>query len=427
MSLQKDIQKLLQAEIIDRSTADRIESYYNDQQKNSSSALLLIFGVLGALLAGLGIILILAHNWDQLPRAVKTVFAFIPLVAGQILCAYTLSRRPHSRTWRESSAVFLTLSIGASIALVSQIYHLEGELAGFLLIWIILALPIIYVMHSGMTALLAVIATAVYGMQFVAEGLFTLFCVCMALLGAVIPFYLRMVKNDFGSNLLSFLHFLIPIAMLCGFGILISGDGKYIMMMFMNLFGIAYMLGNAAGMRSIDLKKNGYVIIGALGMIVLLLVHSFDSIWIEVLRDSEFNKPNNQLGLWAFASTFLVAAGGLVYHFIHKSLDKVTPMMPVFLLFAGCYMLVQVSLPGTVLAINLILLLIAVLTIMAGVSRDHLGILNYGLLVITALLICRFFDTSISFVVRGLLFIVVGVSFFFANRLIINKRKAHDQ
>ena len=33
---------------------------------------------------------------------------------------------------------------------------------------------------------------------------------------------------------------------------------------------------------------------------------------------------------------------------------------------------------------------------------------NYGLIIITALVICRFFDTDLSFVLRGLLFISVG-------------------
>ncbi len=73
--------------------------------------------------------------------------------------------------------------------------------------------------------------------------------------------------------------------------------------------------------------------------------------------------------------------------------------------------------------INLLILLVAVHTIRDGAQRNHLGILNYGLLIITALITCRFFDTDFSFVVRGLLFIIIGIGFFAANYYMIQKRK----
>ena len=73
--------------------------------------------------------------------------------------------------------------------------------------------------------------------------------------------------------------------------------------------------------------------------------------------------------------------------------------------------------------INVVILLLAISTIRDGAQRNHLGILNYGLLIIAALIACRFFDADFSFVVRGLLFIAVGVGFFVANYYMIQKRK----
>jgi len=54
----------------------------------------------------------------------------------------------------------------------------------------------------------------------------------------------------------------------------------------------------------------------------------------------------------------------------------------------------------------------------------HFGILNYGLVIITALIFCRFFDTNMSFVIRGLLFVLVGVGFFAANYVMFKKQKS---
>jgi hypothetical protein len=94
--------------------------------------------------------------------------------------------------------------------------------------------------------------------------------------------------------------------------------------------------------------------------------------------------------------------------------------MFVLTFFIGIYSAVSIIL------INVIVLAIGILIILAGAKKDHLGILNFGLLVITALIICRFFDTNLSFILRGLLFICVGAGFFAANYWMLQKRKKDE-
>ena len=69
------------------------------------------------------------------------------------------------------------------------------------------------------------------------------------------------------------------------------------------------------------------------------------------------------------------------------------------------------------------LLALGVVKIKEGADNDHLGTLNYGLLILTILVLCRFFDTELSFVLRGLMFLIVGVGFFAANYKFLAKRK----
>jgi hypothetical protein len=66
------------------------------------------------------------------------------------------------------------------------------------------------------------------------------------------------------------------------------------------------------------------------------------------------------------------------------------------------------------------------LTIREGIRYDHLVILNYGLITVTALITCRFFDTDLNFVFRGLLFIFIGAGFFAANYFMLQKRKDNE-
>ena len=68
MSLLKDIQDLVNAEIISDEVADKIQDYYRTKGSLSKNRLFVVFGILGAILIGLGIILIIAHNWDELSR-----------------------------------------------------------------------------------------------------------------------------------------------------------------------------------------------------------------------------------------------------------------------------------------------------------------------------------------------------------------------
>ena len=93
MRLRKEITELLNAGVINSETANRINEYYNSKSGTPQNRLVIVFGIFGALLVGLGIILILAHNWDELSRTVKTIIAFIPLLLGQALCAYTLIKK----------------------------------------------------------------------------------------------------------------------------------------------------------------------------------------------------------------------------------------------------------------------------------------------------------------------------------------------
>ena len=153
MSLKNDIQDLLNADIISSETAERIQTYYQRKKGQNSNRLFIVFALLGAILIGLGIILIIAHNWDELPRMIKTIFAFVPLIIGQGLCAYTLWKRKESTAWRESSSVFLFFAVGASISLISQIYNIPGNVSSFVLTWMLLILPLVYLLRSSVTSL----------------------------------------------------------------------------------------------------------------------------------------------------------------------------------------------------------------------------------------------------------------------------------
>ncbi|MFT4806136.1 MAG: putative membrane protein, partial [Psychroserpens sp.] len=160
----KDLPDLVTNDVISQDVASKIEQYYLAKQQQTPNRLFTVFGVLGSLLVGLGIILILAHNWDNFPRGAKTILAFLPLVIGQCFVVFSILKKK-SVAWKEASGTFLFFTIGSSIALVSQIYNIPGNLSTYILTWIILSLPLIYLLKSNAVAILNMICITYYACE----------------------------------------------------------------------------------------------------------------------------------------------------------------------------------------------------------------------------------------------------------------------
>ena len=112
--------------------------------------------------------------------------------------------------------------------------------------------------------------------------------------------------------------------------------------------------------------------------------------------------------------------------FKKEHLKQTTFIEFVFLIFTISFFIgLKSSMP--IILVNLVIFSIGILTIRKGEQKNHLGILNYGLIIITALVICRFFDTDLSFVLRGLLFISVGAGFFITNYWMLKKRNRNEK
>ena len=60
----QELPELVQAKVITEETAQNITAYYDRKPSASSNRLFIVFGILGALLVGMGIILIIAHNFQ---------------------------------------------------------------------------------------------------------------------------------------------------------------------------------------------------------------------------------------------------------------------------------------------------------------------------------------------------------------------------
>ena len=196
MKILNELDELVSAEVISAEVAERIRNYAQERARNSSShRLLLIFGSLGALLIGLGVIVLLAHNWDELPRWTKTFISFLPLLAGQAACGYLLFKKGIHSWHAEAAATFTSLSVGAAIAMIHQVYNLpESSFANFLSLWLLLALPTLYLMRSRATAVLYYIGCCVLA-TLGSDKEWTTFFIALLAFALALPFYLWHIRE----------------------------------------------------------------------------------------------------------------------------------------------------------------------------------------------------------------------------------------
>lgn len=119
-----------------------------DKNNVSRQRLIIIFSVLGSVLTAVGLVLIFVNFWDRFPLFLKSVFAFVPLLAGQAAAVYTLKKHRESIPWREGAAVLWVAGVTAMIALMDSIHLLYTDFADCLIIDILLSLPVIYLLDA---------------------------------------------------------------------------------------------------------------------------------------------------------------------------------------------------------------------------------------------------------------------------------------
>ena len=193
---------------------------------------------------------------------------------------------------------------------------------------------------------------------------------------------------------------------------------------YMSLFTIFYFIGQMPFFEKQKLKNNSFLIFGKLGILYLLLLYSFRWFWDKFIYNTA------SLSETFFSLEFIIVllltffAGLLFYKKNSKTnFKKISILELVFLTN------ILFFIPGYEFSImaNGIVLAIGISEIKRGNKLNHLGILNFGLLLITILITCRFFDTDLSFVIRGILFITIGLGFFLTNYLMFKKRNRNEK
>jgi len=413
--------------------ADRLRDRYERKGAGRAGAFLfVIFGVFGAVLVAAGLILLLAHNWDQLSRAARTALAFAPLLTAQALAVWVRLRRFDSQAWREGVATFLALSIGGCIAMVGQIYQLPGSLSELLLAWSLLALPVVYLLNSRVTVTLFWVGITSWLFSGYAEFvepervlLYWLFA------GLTVP-YLLEARGAGGRPRLSLPAWFIALCVVASsFRILWGSPVVVWVVVLAGLAGTLYGLGTLLGQGGAGWGRP-FRTLGALGVAMGTVILSYREPWGELVDGVlEFHHTGFEAGLPTVVAVltaglilvaFSVVAGfRLLREGRRHEAGLALIALPVTVgLLLG---LADGTYTASMLTFNAYGVGLGLLVCWDGLQRGRVGTMNFGLLLVSAVLVARFFDVDWSFVVRGVAFVVLGLTFLGINLRLLARRK----
>ena len=424
--LSAQLPELVEKGILTQESADALRVYYQcDAPGHTQRLAIIVCAILGGTLIGAGIILLIAHNWDDMGRPARTVLSVLPLFAACCLSGWAVARREPSGALSEGGGIFHVLAIGAAISLISQTYHISGDFSDFMLTWSLLALPLVYLLRSTSVAILYLAGITIWAGSRMNDRSEMLWY--WPLFAALLPYYaglLRSQRVGIRTNWLSLAVALsVPFAL--GFQCRDFLEQTWTLL-FSGFFAVLY-LAERQWFHGEWKARTGHPfrIIGAGGITCLAIAMSYSDIWKQRNYYHNISEVTVATYFTAFGLSYgFVAATVLLLLYCRSEktdFNLFAALLPVAALAA--YLLSTHDEQTAALVImNSYAALLALGTILRGFRLNRLETLNAGMVIATALIVARFFDSGLSFIVRGVAFILIGIGFLAANWVLLKRR-----
>jgi len=403
-----------------------LEFYRRNPPGGSRNLLVILFGVIGALLIGGGIMLIVAHNWHELSRTVRAIISVVPMLVCQILAGWVLKSRPLSTAWRESVALMWVLSIGTAIAMISQTYHMPGSLDQFLIVWMLLSLPVVYLLRS-VTALLVYLA-GIISWSFVSDYDGRSAQWFWLLLGVALPIMVWWNRTNPHGGQATLSRWSFIIAGYCGLGSTIESHSSLVWITVYSLFSaLLWLAGSRYEAKAKSAWMRPSLNLGGLGLAIIAYMLTWSEFWIDQARESGFWSAWAKLDPITLVVLSVIAMAYGVYAVFAARKRQYLALMwgsvpLIYLIFANG-LTNQDHVISVTWICNALFFGAGIATMRAGFVSDHLGQINAGMLIICIAILSRFFDADLPILIRAVVFIVIGLAFVTVNIRMSRKRR----
>lgn len=411
-SLAREVQQWVAEGVIRDDQGQAILARYGMDKQGSAFSYFVLMALAG-LFAGLALILLLSHNWDQIPRVVR-MSGLIALTLGLNLTGAVQLLRGRER----AGVLWLFvggLAYGAAIMLIAQIYHLGEHYPDGIFWWALGVLPLLFITRSRLIALqVLVLATLWLGTE-AGTGFFPASYPLFALATLWLVWNLKRSALIFLAALAGLVLWL-NLLLAWGAGGWLRYDfyaDQLLLTLALGVLlgGLAYWLMRQRGAQQRDYGQllQHYLLLGS---VLLLLCVSNSDFWRTAMAEHYLLSIFSPL-LLALAT---LAGAALARPSGTQAFAPLLVLGSFFTLATLCVQQQWLTPLILALATNLLLVLIGIWLVRRGVeeSVSHLFYTGISLLLLTALL--RYFDLIGDYIGGALLFAAAAGVLFGAAR-----------
>jgi uncharacterized membrane protein len=369
---------------------------------------LIVFSSAGAAILGLGVILLFAYNWNDIPRLGKLALVLSALAATHAGGLHWYRQSDWRQKLGEALCLLGSMLFGAGIWLVAQAYHIDEHFPNGFLFWALGALAMAWALNSIAQGLLATVLIAIWGCTEALE-----FSQPMQIaLGLIIVGIGPLIWRQKSALLLA--------AAIVSFDlILVSSCGSQA---FTALFSFSALA--IAGARLVSSEKPAFargasvaVFLGFAGYLVCVYLLSFSHLSDDLLNWHRYQAARISVAVSTYG-LFIAAILGWGILLVRACRKTAAIAVEEWLCPIGVIYAFGLAAAGAyeesvfvAVVFNLVFLGIAMMWMWRG-CRDALWRPTVlGSLMLAALLFARYFDLFESLAARGLVFLVLGACF----------------
>lgn len=410
--------------VISDQDAAAIRQYYDSKPPETKLPLAVtIFASIGAVCIGLGIILLFAHNWDFFSRELRVVLSFMPTVLSLALVSWAVAGGKKSAAKREGFAIFNILSVGATISLISQTYQIHGDISTFLLTWMLICVPVVYLLESTLAAIAYLAGITIWAMMIDSRAV-----LFWPLSWVIVPHFIRQIRRAPHASQWLSVGFVISYA--CGIGLYLGkSQPPFWLIVYSMYFSALYLLGahyryttNPAW--AIPVRR-----LSVTAITVFTFLLSFHPLWEDfgwqLFRVEYTEAP---VGITVNVVLLALLTGCVVNYLLkiilsHNWFETVFGIVPLITI-AGFIITASTAAPYlSGWFFSAYVLTLGIITITTGLRNQRLATTNAGIIIIVLLIIARFMEADLSILMRAIIFILAGTGFLVSNLILSRKMR----
>lgn len=402
--LYQELMKWVDEGLVTPENGKIIAARYQLSAQGSSLVTYMFCNIIGAIMVGLGVLLYIAYSWEAMAQTSRLWTSVAVLGFSQLLNLGIIWTKRQGSGLAEGAGIFHGIVVFSVIMALAQTFYLGASTAGYILMGLLMILPMMYLLRSSSLTVLYVVMTIVYGLQFDVDQIWGGVYLVWPLLACMVPMYLRLWRSRNSSIRLVWLSWFLALAIYSAFILSMEQVSGIIPILFYACITAITFLSGAL-IKQLGRWGTPFRIVGQVGLIGVLLIASMESTWIDIRNMNDLSL----IGMAVLFVLFVLALGLYVLALKKRSRGVVFLGFVPLLIGAGAVLAYQdIGIVAITVVMNIYVAGIGLSVLFVNRKNRHIQEINWGLLILFALIACRFFDTSFSYSARALVFIVMG-------------------